>query len=165
MPFWERRRRERAAAERWYAGLVWFRVRYQEPAGLARCLRLLSAPEACGRLALQYEREEGAVAQLWLGVPAGFESLLQKMSATFGFRIAIRNKNSSLHRVPPIFVRRYTLRAVSQARTRFRFSTYSPYSKTLSQPIGLMCSSKDKSTPAASGVPSRMTRLISFACQ
>ena len=50
-PWWGRQ----AAQVRWTAGLRWYRLRYLTAAGPTHCLRLLSRPAACGRVALFYQ--------------------------------------------------------------------------------------------------------------
>jgi hypothetical protein len=77
------------ARERWAAGLAWFRLRYREPAGPTRCLRLLSRPAACGRIALHYRPGVGPqpVATLYLGIPEIHIRLLQRMAADFGLAL------------------------------------------------------------------------------
>ena len=51
-----------------------------------RCLKLLSRPEACGRVALYY-RPDTAVSHLYLGVPQAHLRLLKRMAADFGFAV------------------------------------------------------------------------------
>ena len=77
---------KRAAREKWEAGLAWFRLRYLEPGGPARCINLLSRSQACGRVALYYRPGE-AVSQLYLGIPETHVRLLQRMVADFGFSL------------------------------------------------------------------------------
>jgi len=77
---------KRAAQEKWEAGLVWFRLRYLEPAGPTQCINLLSRPPACGRVALYYRPGE-TVSQLYLGIPESHVRLLQRMVADFGFSL------------------------------------------------------------------------------
>jgi len=77
---------ERAAREQWDAGLAWFRLRYLTPDGPTRCIRLLSRPQACGRVAL-YFRPDEAVSALYLGVPETHVRLLQRMAADFNFSL------------------------------------------------------------------------------
>lgn len=75
---------KRAARVQWDAGLAWFRLRYLEPAGLTRSIRLLSRPQACSRVALYYRPGE-AVSELYLGIPDTHVRLLQRMAADFGY--------------------------------------------------------------------------------
>lgn len=77
---------KRAAREQWDAGLAWFRLRYLTPDGPTRCIRLLSRPQACGRVALYYQPDE-AVSALYLGVPETHVRLLQRMAADFNFSL------------------------------------------------------------------------------
>ena len=77
---------KRAAREQWDAGLTWFRLRYLTPDGPTRCIRLLSRPQACGRVAL-YFRPDEAVSALYLGVPETHVRLLQRMAADFNFSL------------------------------------------------------------------------------
>lgn len=77
---------KRAACEQWDAGLAWFRLRYLTPDGPTRCIRLLSRPQACGRVAL-YFRPDAAVSSLYLGVPETYVRLLQRMAADFNFSL------------------------------------------------------------------------------
>ncbi|MCP5353509.1 MAG: hypothetical protein H6926_10060, partial [Chromatiales bacterium] len=77
---------KRAAREQWDAGLAWFRLRYLTPDGPTRCIRLLSRPLACGRVAL-YFRPDEAVSALYLGVPETHVRLLQRMAADFNFSL------------------------------------------------------------------------------
>ncbi|MGH2537107.1 MAG: hypothetical protein ACRDHL_06915, partial [Candidatus Promineifilaceae bacterium] len=79
---WNDRRRR----EKWEAALAWFRLRYREPAGPTRCLKLLSRPAACGRIAL-YHVPGAAVSQLCLGLPASHTRLLQRMAGEFGLSL------------------------------------------------------------------------------
>jgi hypothetical protein len=76
----------RAAREKWDTGLVWFRLRYLEPEGPTRCLKLLSRPQACGRVALYYQPGE-SVSRLYLGIPETHLRLLRRMAADFGFSL------------------------------------------------------------------------------
>ncbi len=75
---------KRAAREKWDAELVWFRLRYSDPAGAMRTVNLLSRPQACGRVALCYWSGE-PISQLYLGIPEIHERLLRRMAADFGF--------------------------------------------------------------------------------
>ncbi|MCB8980761.1 MAG: hypothetical protein H6657_25400 [Ardenticatenaceae bacterium] len=77
---------KRAAREQWEAGLIWFRLRYLTPDGPTRCIRLLSRPQACGRVAL-YFRPDEVVSALYLGVPEMHVRLLQRMAADFHFSL------------------------------------------------------------------------------
>lgn len=77
---------KRAAREQWDAGLVWFRLRYQEPEKPTRCINLLSRLQACGRVALYYQPGE-AVSELYLGAPETHVRLVQRMAADFGFSL------------------------------------------------------------------------------
>lgn len=81
MKWWPRLFSDRPAREKWEAGLAWFRMRYQDPVGPTRCLKLLSRPAACGRIALYYQ--PGAVSQLYVGVPETHVRLLQRMAEDF----------------------------------------------------------------------------------
>ncbi len=72
---------DRRAREKWEAGLVWFRLRYHDPAGATRCLKLLSRPAACGRVGLFYQ--PGVVARFCVGVPETHVRLLQRMAEDF----------------------------------------------------------------------------------
>lgn len=85
---------ERRARASWEAELRWFRVRYRRAPALRRCLDLLSRPEVCGRLALEFRREE-SVSQLYLGIPAVHGRLLQRMAADFGFSLRKANISAS----------------------------------------------------------------------
>jgi hypothetical protein len=76
-----RQQRRQSGAE-----LAWFRLRYHEPAGPTRCIKLLSRPAACGSVYL-YGRPGEAVSQLYLGIPAAHTRLLQRMAADFGFSL------------------------------------------------------------------------------
>lgn len=77
---------KRSAREQWDAGLAWFRLRYLTPDGPTRCIRLLSRPQASGRVAL-YFRPDEAVSALYLGVPETHVRLLQRMAADFNFSL------------------------------------------------------------------------------
>lgn len=77
---------KRAARAQWDAGLVWFRLRYQEPERPTRCINLLSRSQACGRVALYYRPGE-AVSELYLGAPETHARLVQRMAADFGFSL------------------------------------------------------------------------------
>lgn len=77
---------ERAARQQWDDALAWFRLRYLAPDGLTRCIRLLSRPQACGRVAL-YFRPDEAVSELYLGIPSTHVRLLQRMAADFNFSL------------------------------------------------------------------------------
>ncbi len=76
----------RAMREKWETGLVWFRLRYLEPEGPTRCLKLLSRPQACGRVALYYLPGK-SVSRLYLGIPETHLRLLRRMAADFGFSL------------------------------------------------------------------------------
>ena len=77
---------KRAACEQWDAGLAWFRLRYLTPDGPTRCIRLLSRPQACGRIALFFRPDE-MVSELYLGIPEAHKRLLQRMAADFSFSL------------------------------------------------------------------------------
>lgn len=85
-PFWNRLLSDRGARERWEAAVVWFRLRYLDDAGPERCIRLLSLPQACGRVAL-YHLPDEAISRLYIGVPIEQIELLQRMSADLNFSI------------------------------------------------------------------------------
>ncbi|MCA9918032.1 MAG: hypothetical protein KC445_08775 [Anaerolineales bacterium] len=80
---------QRAERRQWDAGLVWFRLRYRTSNGPTRSIRLLSRPEACGRVAL-YFRPGEAVSELYLGLPETHVRLLQRMAADFDFSLKPR---------------------------------------------------------------------------
>ena len=77
---------QRAARAQWNAGLAWFRLRYLPPDGPTRCIRLLSRPQACGRVALCFLPGE-AISELYLGIPETHVRLLQRMAVDFGFSL------------------------------------------------------------------------------
>ena len=71
-------------------GVAWYRLRYRDAAGPARCLRLLASSQACGRVAVRYWLEQGEnqqVAHLYVGVPEPYRPLLYEMAMDFGFSI------------------------------------------------------------------------------
>ncbi len=70
---------------RWETAVTWFRLRYHEAAGPAKSLRLLSAAQACGRVAVCYQ--PGIVGGLYVGVPAAYAALLSQMAADFNFSL------------------------------------------------------------------------------
>lgn len=84
MLFGDRRAREKR--KKWEAELAWFRFRYLEPGGPTRCLKLLSRPAACGRIALCYLPDE-PVSQLYLGLPESYTRSLQRMAGDFGISV------------------------------------------------------------------------------
>lgn len=102
MKWWPKLFSDRRAREKWETGLAWFRLRYLEFPGPTRCLKLLSRPAACGRIALYYQ--PGAVAQLYVGVPETHVRLLQRMAEDFGLLLKPPPPEAS---APPI--RRLTL--------------------------------------------------------
>lgn len=77
---------KRAARAQWDAGLAWYRLRYLTPDGPTRCIRLLSRPQACGRVALYFLPGE-AISVMYLGIPETHVRLLQRMAADFGFSL------------------------------------------------------------------------------
>lgn len=77
---------KRAARGQWEAGLAWFRLRYAAAEGPTRCIKLLSRPQACGRIAL-YFQPGATVAALYLGVPQPHVRLLRRMAADFRFSL------------------------------------------------------------------------------
>lgn len=79
----------RATRTQWDVGLAWFRLRYLTPEGPTRCIKLLSRPQACGRVAL-YFRPDAAVSELYLGIPHIHVRLLQRMAADFNFSVKPR---------------------------------------------------------------------------
>ncbi len=82
MKLWPKLFSDRRTREKWEAELVWFRLRYRDPTGPTRCLKLLSRPAACGRIALYYQ--PGTVSQLHLGIPETHTRLLRRMAEDFG---------------------------------------------------------------------------------
>jgi hypothetical protein len=75
--------------QRWEAEVVWFRVRYAEPGGVERSIRLLSGRGAAGRVALRYEAgEPGGVSRLYLGLPALYAPLLWQMGEDLRFALS-----------------------------------------------------------------------------
>ncbi len=85
----------------WAQTLVWYRLRYLTPGGPTRSIRLLSRPQACGRVAL-YFQPNGAVAQLYLGLPEAHERLLQRMAVDFGFSLTPKPPAVTVPAVPPL---------------------------------------------------------------
>ncbi|MFZ1399743.1 MAG: hypothetical protein WAS33_22755 [Candidatus Promineifilaceae bacterium] len=83
---WSKLFNKRPAREKWDSSLVWFRLRYLEAKRPSLCLRLLSRPEAYGRVAL-YFQPDAPVSRLYLGVPESHLRLLQQMVADFGFSL------------------------------------------------------------------------------
>lgn len=77
---------KRPAREKWDSGLVWYRLRYLEAKRPSHCIRLLSRPQACGRVAL-YFRPDMPVSHLYLGVPESHLRFLQQMVTDFGFSL------------------------------------------------------------------------------
>lgn len=84
LPWFDKKRSRRE----WEAGLTWFRVRYLDANGLARCIRLLSSAHVCGRVAIYYV-PHAAVSRLYVGVPTDRNELLQRMSADLNFSITV----------------------------------------------------------------------------
>lgn len=78
--------RARTTRQQWVDSLVWFRLRYLDAAGPTRCLRLLSRPGACGRIALCYQPGR-SLSRLYVGLPAAEAPLLQRMAADFRFSL------------------------------------------------------------------------------
>ena len=76
----------RGARQKWEQTLAWFRLRYLMPDGPTRCIRLLSRPQACGRVTL-YFRPDAAVSELYLGIPETHVRLLLRMAADFNFSL------------------------------------------------------------------------------
>ena len=79
-------RSDRKTRERWDAGLVWHRLRYQDAAGLRRAVELLSRPQAAGRVALHFAPEP-QIARLYIGVPEAHATTLQRMARNFAFTV------------------------------------------------------------------------------
>lgn len=77
---------QRAARAQWDATLIWFRLRYLTADGPTKCLRLLSRPEACGRIALYFQPGE-VVSALYLGAPSSHTRLVKRMANDFGFSL------------------------------------------------------------------------------
>jgi len=78
---------DRRAAERWQAGLTWFRLRYLDAERTTRCLVLLSRPELCGRLAL-YHAPGPEVTCLYVGLPAARVERAFSLAGDCGFTLA-----------------------------------------------------------------------------
>lgn len=97
-PTWLPKRRTHA---QWGQTLVWYRLRYLTPGGPTRSIRLLSRPQACGRVAL-YFQPNGAVAQLYLGLPHAHVRLLQRMAADFGFSLTPKPPTVTVPVAPPL---------------------------------------------------------------
>lgn len=77
---------DQTVRKRWEASLAWFRLRYLDASGPARCIHLLSSARSCGRVALYY-LPDAAVSRLYIGVPAEDHELLRRMSADLKFSI------------------------------------------------------------------------------
>jgi hypothetical protein len=101
MKLWPGLLSDRRAREKWEAELAWFRLRYQEPVGPTRCLKLLSRAAACGRIALYYRpgAESGPVARLYLGIPGQHVRLLQRMAGDFGLMLKLVPPDATM---PPV---------------------------------------------------------------
>ena len=85
--FWDKTRLgQQAARHQWDASLAWFRLRYLTPGGPTRCIRLLSRPQACGRVALYFLPDE-IVSELYVGIPETHVRLLLRMAADFSFSL------------------------------------------------------------------------------
>ncbi len=97
MKLWPRLGGDRRAREKWEVGLAWFRLRYHEPAGPTRCLKLLSRTAGCGRIALYHQPE--VISRLYLGVPETHMRLLQRMAGDFGLLLKPLPPEAAL---PPI---------------------------------------------------------------
>ncbi|MCC6602868.1 MAG: hypothetical protein IT327_06640, partial [Anaerolineae bacterium] len=89
---------KRAARMQWDAGLAWFRLRYLTSDGPTRCIRLLSRPQACGRVALYFLPGE-AISELYLGIPDTHVRLLQRMAADFGFSLKPQSPGAAVSAV------------------------------------------------------------------
>lgn len=89
--------RSRITQQQWVDSLVWFRLRYLETAGPTHCLRLLSRPQACGRIALCYQ-PGNPLSRLYVGLPATETPLLQRMAADFRFSL----QPTTQEEVPPL---------------------------------------------------------------
>ncbi|MFO7680198.1 MAG: hypothetical protein R6X34_09115, partial [Chloroflexota bacterium] len=80
----------RKKREAWETAVAWYRLRYRDAAGPARCLRLLASSEACGRVVVAYRQEQGEqqqVVHLYVGVPERYGPLLFEMALDFGFSV------------------------------------------------------------------------------
>ncbi len=89
--------RSRITQQKWVDSLVWFRLRYLETTGPTHCLRLLSRPQACGRIALCYQ-PGNPLSRLYVGLPATETPLLQRMAADFRFSL----QPAAQDEVPPL---------------------------------------------------------------
>src|SRR5690606_6229755 len=74
------------ARDRWDAGLVWFRLRYEAPEGPRRAVALLSRPESAGRLALSFAPGP-PLARLLIGIPARHAATLEWMARDMAFSV------------------------------------------------------------------------------
>ncbi len=77
---------DRRAAERWQAGLTWFRLRYLDAERTTRCLVLLSRPELCERLALCHAAGP-EVTRLYVGLPAARVERALSLAGDCGFSL------------------------------------------------------------------------------
>lgn len=75
----------RQTRQKWAAELVWLRLRYRDAAGPTQGIRLLSRPQAGGRVALYFR--PGPVSHLYLGVPEIYLRLLRRMAVDFSFSL------------------------------------------------------------------------------
>ena len=75
---------DRNARVAWDEQLTWYRLRYDNATGPAKALRILSRPGACGRVTLRFV-PSAPLSYLYLGVPAGYETLVAEIAADYAF--------------------------------------------------------------------------------
>lgn len=90
---------ERKARDRWDAGLVWFRLRYDDAAGPRRAIELLSYGQNAGRVALVF-RPGTEVSRLYLGIPQGHTATLQRLATDFAFSVRIEEPEDARRATP-----------------------------------------------------------------
>ncbi len=86
MARWPLLRRDRKARAEWDAGLVWFRLRYEDAGGPRQAIELLSRKQTAGRVALVF-LPGTEVSRLYVGVPERHTAAWQRLARDFTFSV------------------------------------------------------------------------------
>lgn len=98
---WSKRVGQQAARKKWEAQLHWLRLRYEDSVRATHCLNLLSRSQACGRIALYFQRDE-AIARLYIGVPEVHVRFARQMAADFGLSLQAETISPPLDRLTAV---------------------------------------------------------------
>lgn len=99
MARWTLLRSDRKARVQWEAGLIWFRLRYEDAGGPRQAIEFLSRKQTAGRVALVF-RPGTEVSRLYLGIPQGHTATLQRLATDFAFSVRIEEPEDARRATP-----------------------------------------------------------------